>query len=150
VLGASERLVHVPFGHCRPRGDRGLIELRRVGIENGRQGLEFELYRVHRAPRELGLFRGGHRQAVADEAGGGREDACGVGGDEHGDDAGESLRGRGVGPDDAGVGQRRATEGQVQRAGQREVASEGGLARRATEAHRSPRAAASTAATGLA
>ena len=97
--------------------------------------LEVELDGVDRAPRQLGLLGGGHRQAVADEPHHPRQQPLLVSGGEHRGDAREGARGRGVGPHHPRVGEGRAPQGQVQRAGQREVAGEGGLAGGAAQAH---------------
>ena len=79
--GGSEGQRHSPSTTCcapasapstssgadrHPRGDGGLVAGRGLGVEHRGERLEIDLGEVHRAPRELGLLGGGHRQAVAD------------------------------------------------------------------------------------
>jgi hypothetical protein len=154
VLRDGDRAVDVSLGHRHPRGDRRVVEGRSSGVQHRGERLELELDRVDRAPRQLGLLGGGHRQAIAHEPHDASEDRLAVPGGEDRGDASEGPCGRGVGTHHPRVGEGRAPQGQVQRPGEREVAGEGGLTGGAAEAHGSFSAAAeaapSTAATGLA
>ena len=154
MLRVRERSLHVARGGRHPRGHAGFVARRGLGVEHRGERLEGDLGQVDRAPGELGLLGGGHRHAIADVAQHARQGAPLVPRAEHQRDPGESGRGRGVGADDARVGEGRAPQGEVQRAREHDVPGERGLAGRAPQAHRSSSAAraaaASTAAIGSA